>query len=454
MKLLQLFLILVFYHISLADDIQQILKQSQKDLEAANKALAKFYQEDSKKHLKLSKAIKALEVEIKNKSAKAAKINQIQDAKLIDFAKLKREQSAWQDQYSYMQNTLASYLSKFELSLNNHEKFLYQEQLNKLKDINLAQDKDEQALITLQIQLSEAAIDRIFSQLNLYNFDGKAIDDQGNIYGGTYIKMGPLSYFQSQEKQYFLSIKDNKKALVTSGDFAESFQCLNSNNHKPCNIIFDPTFVNAFSIMAEQETIKEHLQKGGVWIYPILFFGTLAFLVAILKFLQIYSFRLGSSKHLNNIVTTYQEKGEVEALKLIKSKTCLNNIFTNILNNIHQNTEVLEELVYEEHLKVKAKLSKFLYIIATTASIAPLLGLLGTVTGIIKTFKLIMVFGSADPRMLSSGISEALISTEIGLIVAIPSLILFVLLRRKVQRILENIEKVSVMFINRIKIDN
>lgn len=433
-----------------ASDTQKLLDQSQKELDAANKALAKFYQKDSKKHIKLAKAIKVLEDEIHIKSAKAAKISQIQDAKLMDFAKLKKEQRAWQDQYSYMQNTLASYLSKFELSLSNHERFLYQDDLNKLKDLNLEQDKDEQELIKLQMQLSEKAIDRIFSQLKLYNFEGKAIDDQGNIYSGTYSKLGPLSYFQSQDQQHFLAVKD-KKALVASGDFNESFHCLNSTDNKNCSIVFDSTFANAFSMMAQEESIKEHLEKGGIWIYPILAFGSLALLVAILKFIQIYSFRLGSARHLEKIVQTYQDQGRTKALELIKGKTCLNKIFANILNNIEQNVEVLEELVYEEHLKVKAKLSKFLYIIATTASIAPLLGLLGTVTGIIKTFKLIMVFGSADPKMLSSGISEALISTEIGLIVAIPSLVLFALLRRKVLHILEDIEKVSVIFINRIK---
>ena len=76
------------------------------------------------------------------------------------------------------------------------------------------------------------------------------------------------------------------------------------------------------------------------------------------------------------------------------------------------------------------------------------MGLLGTVTGMINTFKLITVFGTGDARSLSSGISEALVTTEFGLIVAIPSLILYALLNRRVQGILTDMDKLSAAFLN------
>ena len=85
---------------------------------------------------------------------------------------------------------------------------------------------------------------------------------------------------------------------------------------------------------------------------------------------------------------------------------------------------------------------------AVTAAIAPLLGLLGTVTGIIKTFKLMNVFGAGDPKPLISGISQALITTELGLILAIPALILHALLSRKVAGVLARMEKLGVAFMN------
>ncbi|MCA9446607.1 MAG: MotA/TolQ/ExbB proton channel family protein, partial [Candidatus Omnitrophica bacterium] len=112
--------------------------------------------------------------------------------------------------------------------------------------------------------------------------------------------------------------------------------------------------------------------------------------------------------------------------------------------------ELIEEVMYEKVLSARLKLDKYLAFIAISAASAPLLGLLGTVTGIINTFKLITVFGSGDVKTLSGGISEALITTEFGLIVAIPSLLLHALLSRKSSSIVSEMEKSAVALINQV----
>jgi biopolymer transport protein ExbB len=88
--------------------------------------------------------------------------------------------------------------------------------------------------------------------------------------------------------------------------------------------------------------------------------------------------------------------------------------------------------------------------VAITASAAPLLGLLGTVTGMISTFKLISVFGAGDAQSLSSGISEALVTTQFGLIVAIPALLLYAYLSRKAKGMVDGMEKTAISFVNRL----
>ena len=85
---------------------------------------------------------------------------------------------------------------------------------------------------------------------------------------------------------------------------------------------------------------------------------------------------------------------------------------------------------------------------AITAAAAPLLGLLGTVIGMIKTFQLITIFGTGDAKSLSSGISEALVTTALGLIVAIPTLILHGALSRMAKHKLGLLEQLSVAFVN------
>ena len=90
-------------------------------------------------------------------------------------------------------------------------------------------------------------------------------------------------------------------------------------------------------------------------------------------------------------------------------------------------------------------------LIAIASATAPLLGLLGTVTGMIHTFKLINLFGTGNAKTLASGISEALVTTEFGLIVAIPALIMHALLSRKIQGIKSTMEMTSLAFVNGVR---
>lgn len=112
--------------------------------------------------------------------------------------------------------------------------------------------------------------------------------------------------------------------------------------------------------------------------------------------------------------------------------------------------ELIEEIMYEQVLATRIKLESFLPLIAISAAAAPLLGLLGTVTGIINTFKLITVFGSGDVKTLSGGISEALVTTEFGLIAAIPALLIHAFLARKARSVINEMERAGVKLINQV----
>ena len=87
--------------------------------------------------------------------------------------------------------------------------------------------------------------------------------------------------------------------------------------------------------------------------------------------------------------------------------------------------------MYATLLEQRNRLERWLGAIAITASVAPLLGLLGTVSGMIATFKAMSLFGAGDARAISEGIAEALITTELGLVVAIPALIAHALMSRR-----------------------
>ena len=95
-------------------------------------------------------------------------------------------------------------------------------------------------------------------------------------------------------------------------------------------------------------------------------------------------------------------------------------------------------------LEFKQKLASRMGAIAVTAAIAPLLGLLGTVSGMIETFIMMTLFGAGDPAVVSGGISKALITTELGLVVAIPALILHALLNRSINQYTGQLNNIAI----------
>ena len=109
---------------------------------------------------------------------------------------------------------------------------------------------------------------------------------------------------------------------------------------------------------------------------------------------------------------------------------------------------VLEEALFEKLVTIKPKLDRFLPFLALTAAAAPLMGLLGTVLGIIKTFKAMALYGTGNAKNFSAGISEALITTAEGLIVAIPVLVIHGMLKSYVKSKFSEFEGIGIALVN------
>ncbi|RMG21080.1 MAG: MotA/TolQ/ExbB proton channel family protein, partial [Deltaproteobacteria bacterium] len=118
------------------------------------------------------------------------------------------------------------------------------------------------------------------------------------------------------------------------------------------------------------------------------------------------------------------------------------------IRNLDRERDHLEDIVSEAVLHEAPTIERFGSTILVLAAVAPLLGLLGTVTGMISTFDIITEFGTGDPKLLSGGISEALITTELGLIVAIPTLLLGTLLSGRADTILGDLERAALRVMN------
>jgi len=147
-------------------------------------------------------------------------------------------------------------------------------------------------------------------------------------------------------------------------------------------------------------------------------------------------------------LSSFAEGGQVtpKIIEALEKNSPLGRVLAAALANRDRGREIMMERVQDTGRHVVHELERFLNTLGTIASISPLLGLLGTVTGIIRAFNAVMLGGMGDPRLLAGGISEALITTAGGLAVAIPSFIAFRYLRGKVERIVIDMEKIAVTF--------
>ncbi|HKX57517.1 MAG TPA: MotA/TolQ/ExbB proton channel family protein, partial [Xanthomonadales bacterium] len=132
--------------------------------------------------------------------------------------------------------------------------------------------------------------------------------------------------------------------------------------------------------------------------------------------------------------------------KELKGST--SRVVASAVRNLERDRAHIEDIVSEQILHESAHLNRFGAFILVIAGVAPLLGLLGTVTGMIATFDVITEFGTGDPKLLSGGISIALVTTEVGLAVAIPALIFGNLLSGWAESIKDEMEKAALHVIN------
>jgi biopolymer transport protein ExbB len=211
--------------------------------------------------------------------------------------------------------------------------------------------------------------------------------------------------------------------------------------------IFESTAV-AVEPPADKSFVSE-MRKGGAIGYVILALGALALLLIVVRavFLQ----RAGASVNKILDVVTAPVRAQripeaIEAAKRFKGSAA--RVVTAALRNADRDRAHLEDIVSESIMHESTHLNRFGPIIATITAVAPLLGLLGTVTGMIQTFDVITEFGNSDPKMLSGGIAVALVTTMQGLMVAIPCLLLGSLLNGWADGLKDDMEKGALKIIN------
>jgi biopolymer transport protein ExbB len=194
--------------------------------------------------------------------------------------------------------------------------------------------------------------------------------------------------------------------------------------------------------------VFELIKPGGIIMIPIVLCSVLALAIIIERFWTLRIAKIAPKKTSNEVWHWIKNK-ELSSKKLraLKESSPLGRIMAVGLANAKHGREVMKESIEQEASQIVHDMERFLTALGTVSVITPLLGLLGTVIGMIKVFAAIQLEGTGNAAVLAGGISEALLTTAAGLSVAIPALIFHRYFLRRVDEIVINMEQEAIRLI-------
>jgi biopolymer transport protein ExbB len=196
------------------------------------------------------------------------------------------------------------------------------------------------------------------------------------------------------------------------------------------------------------------LSLGGAMVYPLLALAVLATVIVLEKgFVFAHRTRLPASTL--DLVETYGfawDDLERELARLGR-RNCFRRFFAVILDNTENPAWWVESRAADEASLIEKSLGSWLWVLETIVTAAPLLGLLGTITGMIRAFKLFGDQGLVDPAGVTGGVAEALIATALGLLIALVALFAFNYFSQRQAQVMDEIERLGTRLVDHIRLD-
>jgi biopolymer transport protein ExbB len=438
------------------DGMSVVGKKVDSRLESVLVELAKERERIANAKLPLSRVVSKLEDEVADLRRKQARLLKIEDSGTIDLGSLRKQVEALGGQNEFIKSRLGEFIRDFEGRLNISELPIYETLTSEAKLAEKNVNLDAEGKLDAELAVVEAALSRVDDQLGGQSFKGEALGPDGVLTQGIFLALGPTVFYVSDDGGVSGLVESQLNAadpviVALPGSLSASFTQLASTGQGVLPL--DPTLGRALKIEKAQKSIGQYIDEGGPVGYVILALGAAALFLTVFKAVEIFGFKVADLAVVDGILGELERGSQDAAAKRAAGVEGVSGqMLQTGVKHAREGRNVLEELLFEKILGVRPRVERFLPFLSITAAAAPLLGLLGTVIGMINTFQLITIFGTGDAKSLSSGISEALMTTALGLVVAIPTLILHGALSRMAKGKLVRLEEISVAFVNGIDV--
>ncbi|WP_428157869.1 MotA/TolQ/ExbB proton channel family protein [Desulfobacter sp.] len=323
----------------------------------------------------------------------------------------------------------------------NQERFWSMDDIRRISDILF-----DEILASGEVSLRQGMVvdrqgkDRDARILSVGNFTSLYVlnDEQGRE-----SETGFLLYSDQSSRFFALSKLPSKKL----GDQIDAYLAGQSD----C-VPVDISKGGALRRFTHELNLMDQVPKGGPLVWPILALLGLAVLILVERgcFFVRHQIRIEPFMEKLSPLLASENFQACRDLMQANSRGFIPRVLLKTLAVRTQTRTDMENMLQEAILAEIPAIERFLSTLGMLAAIAPLMGLLGTVTGMINTFHVITYYGAGDPRMMSGGISEALVTTMLGLTVAIPIMLFHTLLSRRVETQISIMEEKSVAFVNMV----
>jgi len=267
---------------------------------------------------------------------------------------------------------------------------------------------------------------------------GKVVDFEADVYTPSGIEKRNVTragvFTVISDGEYLLWDPNQRQLQQLSrqppGRFLDTVSAFeNGEDGSLTGLAVDPSRGSLLAVLIETRGLVERLPDGGAVGYTVIALGIIAALLGLYKMLVLFiTGRKVAAQKKNSRPDPGNPLGRILAVAK---------------DNPDVDREQLELMLDEVVLRESSKLESLVWLVRIVSVVAPLMGLLGTVTGMIRTFQSITLFGAGDPRMMAGGISEALVTTMLGLVTAIPLVLLHAALANNTKKIVDTLDEQS-----------
>jgi biopolymer transport protein ExbB len=442
---------------SSANRLESAILEVRADIERDTEALNELRARIEAERRPLAARLDALQKTVAERRADAERIRRLTLHGEKEQAALKREAAAIEEEYRFLESLFTEQARAMETRVGPADAARLAERLRPIQTA-LSQSESADGLAGAVGRLLALAEDWNRERFGGARFAGVALDQDGIEHPGRFAVIGPAAYFAAEREDgpaglAVTQFGADRPSIAEDlpGGAAEAIRTLADG--RAARVPVDVTGGDALRVAETRETPIEHLRRGGFVMIPLLAVALAAMALAVWKAVELGGIRVEPGPEAAAALDAIR-RGDLAAARAetARIRPPLRALVEEAAAHRDAPRDHLEEILHERVLSALPRLERNLGTLAVLGGIAPLLGLLGTVTGMIHTFQLVTIFGSGDAKLLSGGISEALVTTETGLAIAIPVLLAHAFLARRARGIVGALERAAVGMVNDLKV--